>query len=177
MKIINVFTDGATPGNNKKLSSRLGGYGVFFEDNHPLNISQPYSIQPVTNNKCELEAIYQAIKTVVENEKEKFILHIYSDSKYCIDCFTKFCKTWESKNWVKVDGKQVLNVEQIKSIYEYVKHYPIFFHHVRSHKNEPSDIESKEYFLWYGNMMADKLATSAATSAATNCHISHESIV
>jgi len=160
MKQINVFTDGATLNNNKKLKERKGGYGVFFQDNHEWNLSNIYTEQPVTNNKCELEAILQAIKIVLNNEKEKVILNIYSDSKYCIDCITKFCKIWEKNNWQKKDGKNISNLNQIIEIYNYVKENPIFFFHINSHQPEPKDKTSKEYYLWYGNNQADKLATS-----------------
>ena len=34
--------------------------------------------------------------------------------------------------------------------------------HVKAHKDEPSK-DSKDYFKWYGNMMADKLATRASS--------------
>ena len=40
MKVIEIFTDGATPNNqNKGNVGRTGGVGVFFGDNDPRNIS------------------------------------------------------------------------------------------------------------------------------------------
>ena len=37
----------------------------------------------------------------------------------------------------------------------------IKFIHVKAHTKEPINKDSQEYFIWYGNYMADKLAVNA----------------
>ena len=49
--------------------------------------------------------------------------------------------------------------DKVEKLYEYYCSYPISFQHIRSHQKEPVDKNSDEYRHWYGNMMADKLAT------------------
>jgi hypothetical protein len=41
----------------------------------------------------------------------------------------------------------------------------VIYRHVSAHKTEPEDKESNEWKLWYGNDMADKLATDGAKKA------------
>ena len=47
-------------------------------------------------------------------------------------------------------------------MYYLAKNLNVRMVHVRAHKTEPSK-DSEEYFKWYGNMMADKLATKASS--------------
>ena len=101
----------------------------------------------------------QKLITTEDVKKSKII--IYSDSTYVINSITKWCKGWEKKGWKKSDGNTVDNLEIIQQIYYLYLNLNIEFIHVRSHKAEPKDKKSKEYFMWFGNYMADKLATDA----------------
>ena len=66
-------------------------------------------------------------------------------------------------DWKKADNKPIKNLNLIKKLYYYTRNFQvIFLKHVKAHKTKPSDENSEEYRLWYGNFMADKLATDAA---------------
>ena len=78
---------------------------------------------------------------------------------YSINCITKWYKSWEKNNWKKSDGKPVDNLQLIQKIHYYYKLLDITFVHVKAHKKEPLHTD-KSYNDWYGNMMADKLATT-----------------
>ena len=167
MKVIEIFTDGATPNNqNKGNVGRTGGVGVFFGDDDPRNISiklkETKSLK-VTNNVCELTACLMGIISIIttSNINDTSII-IYSDSKYVIDSITKWSKNWEKNGWLKSDGKPVDNLDLIKKIYYLYLNHNIKFIHVNSHTKEPSDKTSEKYKLWYGNKMADKLAVKSA---------------
>lgn len=149
------FTDGSSKGNQFK--NPTGGYGVYYPENSQLNISKKLEGK-VTNNIAELTAVYDGIITLITNVKINKQIVIVSDSKYIIDSITKWAKGWEKNNWVKSDGKPVLNLELIKKIYYLVGTLNIKFLHQRAHKKPPKDKTSDKYFFWDGNDKADKLS-------------------
>lgn len=163
MKYIKIFTDGAVP-NNQKAGNRKGGVGVFFGLDDPRNIS--FSIKEsidvkVTNQVCELTACILAIETILSTEKiSKKSIVIYTDSMYVINSITEWAHIWEKNNWRKADNKLIQNEYLIKKLYYISNNLNVKFKHVKSHTKQP-DIDSGEYFEWYGNYMADKLATKA----------------
>jgi len=91
-------------------------------------------------------------------------INIYTDSKYVIGCMTEWIGNWIKNDWKKSDGKEIKNLKLIKKLHLLIKKRKanVNFYHVRAHKKQPLDPE--KYKLWYGNMMADKLATDAAKS-------------
>ncbi len=157
---LTIYTDGACT-NNQNKNIRKGGYGVFFGDNDIRNCSIKLTGDKITNQVAELSAVLYAIEKGLENGTK--ILNIITDSLYIINSITIWCKGWEKKGWKKADGGNVENLELIQKIYNYytTEGINIKFFHIRSHQNEPPK-DSPRYNNWYGNMMADKLATDAA---------------
>jgi len=161
-----VFTDGSTFNNQAKDKSKArAGVGVFFGDKDKRNIS--FSLNGTkfkkTNQVAEILAIIMAIETLIQTQligKKNIV--IYSDSMYCINIITKWAKNWEKNDWKKSNNKKVENITLVKKMYYLAKNLNVRMVHVRSHKSEPSK-DSNEYFKWYGNMMADKLATRASS--------------
>lgn len=163
MKPIIIFTDGAVP-NNQKAGNRKGGVGVFFGPDDPRNISYGMKESPslkVTNQVCELTACIKAIETVVSTEKigKKDII-ICTDSMYIINSITEWAKNWEKNNWKKADNKPIQNDVLIKKLYYLSKNLKVGYKHVKAHTSPPKT-DSEEYFEWFGNYMADKLAVEA----------------
>ena len=64
---INVYTDGACV-NNGKPDARAG-FGVWFGENDPRNVSESFT-GPQTNNRAELLAIIRAL-TILRDDIEK----------------------------------------------------------------------------------------------------------
>lgn len=162
MKKIKIFTDGSSLNNNKS-SNRSGGIGVFFGVDDPRNISKKLESDKITNQVAELLACYQGILTLITTQRvnDKKI-YVYTDSKYMIDSITKYALDWEQNGWKKKKNKEIMNLDLIQKIFYFYQNLNIKFKHINSHQKEPSDKKSKEYKLWFGNMMADKLATNAA---------------
>lgn len=162
MKKIKIFTDGSSL-NNNKIKNRSGGIGVFFGIDDPRNISKKIVSEKITNQIAELLACYQGILTLITTQSiDNKKIYIYTDSKYLIDSITKYANEWEKNEWKKKKNKDIANLDLIKKIYYFYQNINIKFKHVNSHQKEPSDKNSKEYKLWFGNMMADKLATNAS---------------
>jgi len=158
MSHITVFTDGACKNNNSKSKPRCAGVGVFFDDNSPLNLSQKVEGK-LTNQRAELMACLRAIEIVSSNYSD-FKLLIYSDSMYTINCVTKWAPNWIKNGWAKKGGP-IENLDLIKPLYELTNQYNIMYHHINSHLHEPTDKQSEQYTLWYGNNEADRLANMA----------------
>ena len=158
-----VYTDGSTFNNGKK--NAIGGIGVYFPHKKLNNISEPFTEDLATNNKCELEACRQALLSITsfkEFNRDDFII-LYTDSSYLINCITLWSNTWEKNGWKRLarSGKkvQVKNIDLIKQIKSLYKMYRIEFRHIMAHKDAPNnDKNSVEYLDWYGNKMADELA-------------------
>jgi ribonuclease HI len=175
-----IYTDGACTNNNvnNNKNIRKGGYGVFFGDNNNPkieNISAKLEGPKITNQVAELTACIKAIEKLVENKiinathtnnivamqqiDPKGHIIIKTDSMYTINCIDNWFDGWKKKGWKKADGKPVDNLELIQKLHEYKTLYNVKFIHVRAHKSEPPKNDER-YADWYGNMMADKLATS-----------------
>ena len=91
-----IFTDGSTFNNHLHPSKRYGGVGDNFEDENIDNISFVLKDCKISNNVAELTAIKMAIESKINhNFDSKQQIKIFSDSKYSIDCFEKYCKQWE----------------------------------------------------------------------------------
>jgi ribonuclease HI len=156
-----IYLDGGTKFNGKK--NAIGGIGIYNEtDNIKISQKIVYTTfnKPVTNNICELYAILVAIETF---SNDKTSLRIITDSQYCYNIFTKWASSWKKNDWKKKGGP-ILNLELIKKIYGKVILNNIKFQHCNSHTKEPDNKTSIEYKIWYGNFIADKLATDSMSS-------------
>jgi hypothetical protein len=75
-EIHHIYTDGACSSNGQ--AKAYAGYGVYFGENHPLNISEPL-IGPIqTNNRAEMMAVIRALEIYPFEGR----VIVYSDSKY-----------------------------------------------------------------------------------------------
>lgn len=155
MDNIIVFTDGACSQNGKKNAS--AGIGVYFPNKEFANIAEEFTIQPVTNQRAELYAIYTALKKITETTTFNKIT-IYSDSEYSIKSVTQWIKSWEKNNWKTAGNKPVKNQDIIRPLNDMLKEHKdkIIFKHVRSHTGQNT-------FEAINNDKADKLACSVVT--------------
>ena len=160
MSHINVFVDGSSYNNGYE--NCVAGYGIYFPENNSLNEAIQLTCENVSNNVAEIYACIKAIEKINNVFKEELgVIYIYCDSEYTINSITKWGPTWEKKGWVKADKKPIKNLELIKKLYGYYHTQTIKFIHVRSHQKKPENEASMDYYIWYGNEMADKLAKSA----------------
>lgn len=163
MKSIIIFTDGAVP-NNQIKGNRKGGVGVFFGPDDARNISwgiKETTKVKVTNQVCELLGCIKAIETVISTEKiGNKSVEIRTDSMYIVNSINDWGKKWEKNNWKKADNKPIQNEELIKKLYYLAVNLNVKIKHVKAHTTAPV-VDSPEYFDWFGNFMADKLAVNA----------------
>ncbi len=163
-----IYTDGACKNNQNKFK-RTAGCGVYFGENieNLNNISIKLDGPKQTNQVAELTACILGIEELINKSKNnnynmKDII-IKTDSMYTINCINTWFEGWKKRGWRKADGKSVDNLELIQKLHFYVTTHNIKLIHVRAHKEEPNK-DDPNYDDWYGNMMADKLASDACNN-------------
>lgn len=142
-----VYSDGACKGNGKPGS--VAGLGVYFGEGDERNLSERCpGVQ--TNNRAELIAIIRSIELSPKSAKR---LTVKTDSRYSIDCVTKYLPGWIRNNFILSTGQPVKNREVIEYLAELIRMWErrgpgarIELVYVRGHSGEP------------GNEAADGLA-------------------
>lgn len=165
MPITNVYTDGSCLNNQKsKKGQSYGGYGGYIEysNGEIEEYSAGLSGNKITNNIGEFMAFKYALQRMIEI-KTRDIIHVYTDSSYLINTYTKWAREWETNGWKKANGKDIENVELVQEIYTTLNDSKLIciFKKVKAHEDEP-DKNSSKWKHWYGNNRADALAVSCS---------------
>lgn len=149
----NIYCDGACSPNPGK-----SGTGMAVYQQQQL-IELWYGLyQPMgTNNTAELNGLLAAFKYAKMHIEQGKTVQVLSDSKYSIDCVTKWAKGWQAKGWTRGKGEEIKNLEVIKqcfSLYQTLK-ANLIISHVKGHAN----IE--------GNELSDRMAVLARMKCET----------
>jgi ribonuclease HI len=145
---LKIYCDGACLDNPGKSGS---GLSIYHNGNKKPMLLYGEYVEFGTNNTAELNALYKALTIASESEATDII--IFSDSKYSIDCVTKWAYGWKSNSWTKKGG-EIKNIDVIKlshTLYDTIKD-KIIINHVKGH----SGVE--------GNELADRMAMMAIKS-------------
>jgi uracil-DNA glycosylase len=157
-----LFTDGGATANGKANCKATWGAYVVIKGRGATTHTMSGIVAPVkikggkfqtSNNRGEITALVEAIK-YIRKLKYPYEIEIISDSKYLIDCITKWIP-----NWLRDDKTaEKKNTDLLIPLYTDIKKMDneITFKHINSHRRAPPE-ESPEYFYWYGNDIADKL--------------------
>jgi len=144
---IQIYSDGACSPNPGK-----SGTGIAIYEKGQLS-GLWYGLYQAngTNNTAELNGLLEALKLAQHYLNNYPKVQVLSDSKYSIDCITKWASGWKKKGWKKANGEAIKNPELIQAafaLYESLK-TKIIISHVKGHAN----IE--------GNELADRMAVHA----------------
>ena len=114
---VKIFCDGACDPNPGEAGSGLAVYrgGKLAELWYGL-----YNAQG-TNNSAELNALYQAFRIAKEEIDQGNTVQILCDSKYSINCVTKWAFNWERKGWKRKTEGDIKNLEIIQQSHELYK--------------------------------------------------------
>jgi len=154
---LTVYCDGSCLNNGRRGAS--AGYAVAAMRGgsviHQFSEKVP-TTDPQTNQRAELLALRYAIQYLAESGSSG---DIHTDSRYSIDCITKWAAGWKKAGWKKADKQPVLHLDIIQPLYELWSRLPsqspIRIHHVAAHTGR-SDAHS------VGNALVDELARIAA---------------
>jgi ribonuclease HI len=142
-----VYTDGASSNNGQ--SHARAGYGVYWGDNDPRNVSARLKGERQTNQRAEAMAVLHVLEKTKDSRQP---LEIRTDSQYVINASTVWYKNWIKKKWIASNGKEVQNRDLFEPIVNLIKHRQaeVKFTYVPGH----SGVE--------GNEKADQLAVAGA---------------
>jgi ribonuclease HI len=155
-----VYTDGACSNNGR--SNAKAGYGIYFGENDPRNVSKAI-VAKQTNNIAELTAIIETYPLIEQDLVAGKTICIMSDSIYAIRCAGEYGEKCSKKKWGVGKKKPIPNVLLVKKAFELYKDSlsgglasggRVVFMHVLAHTGN-KDIHS------IGNDWADKLATGS----------------
>ena len=148
---IKIYCDGACSPNPGKSGTGIAVY----EKNHDTYklTALYYGLHQAngTNNTAELNGLLYAFKLAKNHLETVNQVQILSDSKYSIDCITKWAKGWQAKGWTRGKGEEIKNLTIIKecfTLYQMLKKQ-LVISHVKGHAN----IE--------GNELSDRMAVLA----------------
>lgn len=146
---IEIYCDGACSPNPGKSGTGLAVY----EQGEVTSLYYGLYQANGTNNTAELNGLlssFQIAQHFIDKDNEQTIC-ILSDSKYSIDCITKWAKGWQAKGWTRGKGEEIKNLALVQQCYALYKtiHTKISIRHVKGHAN----IE--------GNELSDRMAVLA----------------
>jgi ribonuclease HI len=142
---VHAYTDGSCENNGKR--NAIAGLGVYFDDNHPLNVSEKV-LGRHTNNIGEIRAAIRAIEVTNKCGIKK--LKIFTDSQFLINSICKWIKSWKARNWILASGKPVANKEDFSQLDALINSCDMKIHwnyipaHKGHHGNEEADRLAKE---------------------------------
>lgn len=150
---IDVYTDGSL---RREKTGIVCGYGIYFPQDvrtkyNLKNVAGAFTLEPLTNNRAELYAIYRAIKILQKSNLLDLDITIYTDSEYSMKSLTVWIHKWKRNNFKDAKSKPIKNVDLITKIDTLLSNRPnIQIKWVRAHANN------------YYNEMADRLANKGA---------------
>jgi len=127
---VKIYTDGACEPNPGEAGTGLAVY----ENNKLTELWYGLYQSFGTNNTAELHGLNQALLLAKEKLATGSSVGIFCDSKYSIDCITKWASGWEKKGWTK-SGGEIKNLDIIKPAYSLYQDISsqITIHHVNGH--------------------------------------------
>ncbi|MDV5170036.1 ribonuclease H family protein [Photobacterium rosenbergii] len=150
---VKIYTDGACDPNPGE-----AGTGLAIYENNELSELWYGMYQSLgTNNTAELNGLNQALLFAKDKLATGKTVGIFCDSKYSIDCITKWASGWEKKGWTRPGG-EIKNLDIIKPAYSVYQELSsqVTIHHVNGHVG----IE--------GNELADRMSIIAIESQDEN---------
>ncbi len=158
---VKIFTDGGCEPNPGEAGTGLAVY----QNNELSELWYGLYQSLGTNNTAELNGLQQALLIAKEKLTLGYSVGIFCDSKYSIDCVTKWAIGWEKKGWTK-QGGEIKNLDIIKPTYALYQEIAskIAIHHVNGHVG----IE--------GNELADRMSILAIESQDETLTLYRESI-
>ncbi len=133
MKFVQIFTDGACPGNPGP-----GGWGALMRYGEQEKKLWG-GVKDTTNNRMELQAAIEGLAALKESCK----VSLTTDSQYVRQGITQWVVGWKRNGW-KTSAKQpVKNVDLWQQLDEQVARHQVVWHWVKGHsghrENEIAD--------------------------------------
>lgn len=164
---VRVFTDGACSKNGQE--GAKASYAYYFPDHKEFSKADRVpDNQLQTNQRGELMAISEAVKTMIEKFPcEEIEVQIYTDSMYSKNCLTQWVVGWVQNNWKTSQGNPVMHrdiIEETTKLLPKFKSYTISY--VPAHTGK-DDENSK------CNEVVDRMAVGVINPEAATVKVIH----
>lgn len=163
-----LFTDGGSKANGRKdCVSSWAFYVTDGESAHSdygivQNKTIDGEVYQSSNNRGELSAIYHGLEYIAAGGYSYSDVRVVSDSEYSINCLDKWINAWIDNPEKQIGKKNLDIIIPAKKILDIIRdNHHVTFQHVRSHKAEPTDQESEQWFIWKCNDIVDRLCNVA----------------
>lgn len=150
---INIYCDGACSPNPGKAGTGI----ALYHGTTPTALYYGLFDANGTNNSAELLGMLEAFKLAIPFIEQQKSVQILSDSKYSIDCITKWAAGWKNKGWTRGKNEPIKNLEIIQEcfmLYTKLKSH-ITIAHVKGHANIEGN-ELADRMAVYGRMTQEK---------------------
>lgn len=143
---VEIYTDGACSDNGKVTA--VGGWAVVLRALRKKTSNKRECVTEkaltgaqhnTTNNEMELTAILEGLKALKVDSIQDHSYHLYTDSRYCIQCIEDWSHNWIKNGWKTSEQKPVKNKLLIQEILKYRKAFGdrLTFHWVKGHAGHP----------------------------------------
>jgi ribonuclease HI len=123
-------------------------------ESETVRIVESDGCKATTNNRMELQAVIEALKTLKAWGKDQHKVTLHSDSKYVVDGANVWFPNWEKDG--RLARGQVFNADLWQQLMTLVREFPnLYWVWVRGHNGDEM------------NEMVDKLAQAAARKMLT----------
>ena len=142
---IQVYTDGGSRNHGNKLGQHVKAddkaawaYYIVTPTGTYQDSAGEYGS---TNNRMEIMAFLEALKKLLALHLNESDLEFILDSRYVLDSPTKgWLNSWQRRNWVKADGKPVLNQELWQEVAHLLPKFPaLHYTWTKGHANNPGN--------------------------------------
>jgi ribonuclease HI len=164
---IRVFTDGACSKNGQK--GARASYAYYFPDHKDFSKADhvPPS-QPQTNQRGELMAITEAVKTMIEKfPADEIEVQIYTDSMYSKNCLTQWVVGWVQNNWKTSQGSPVMHRDIIEETTKLLPKFKSFIiSYVAAHTGKDDELSKC-------NEIVDRMAVTVLNPEVATVKVIH----
>ncbi len=110
-----------------------------------------------TNNTAELNGLHQALIFAQDEIAKDRVVVIFCDSKYAIQCITRWAVGWEKNGWTRKGG-EIKNLELIQEIYRVYQ----------SLKDQVKVLHVNGHVGVEGNELADRMSIKAISEQVSD---------
>lgn len=151
MRMITVFTDGASRGNPGP-----GGWAFIFWDGERV-VEGGGREDHTTNNRMELMGAIKALECLVASKDSVKEAIIHTDSSYVVNGVTKWLAGWQKNNWQTKAKEAVKNEDLWQELGDLIEKVPVKWVRVSGHAGVPGNERVDEISTEYADGKSVKL--------------------
>jgi ribonuclease HI len=126
-----AYTDGGW-----RRTAGIGAWAfVLIERASGRSLERAEAVAQTTSNRMELRAVIEALSALRRAEARVLVL---SDSKYTIDCGSRWIPSWKHSGWKRKDG-ELKNVDLLQELDRKMLRHRISWQWVPGHAGEPGN--------------------------------------